>query len=128
MLVTGAVNVDEITKNVEFVFSPLLTNQSFLELARDLAFLDPVSSYSDLLRTRQLDEAVTIDGASSATILLRIVGLLLAPGLMATGLSVFSYVWQELMIFMTFVRTDRLKPLMAGVSTFITSKGIEWGP
>ena len=29
---------------------------------------------------------------------------------------------------MTFVRTDRLKPLMAGVSTFITSRGIEWGP
>jgi ABC-type glycerol-3-phosphate transport system permease component len=77
---------------------------------------------------RQLDEAATIDGASSRTILLRIVGPLLAPGLMATGLSVFIYVWQELMISMTFVRTDRLKPLMAGVSTFITSKGIEWGP
>ncbi len=77
---------------------------------------------------RQLDEAATIDGASSATILLRIVGPLLTPGLMATGLSVFIYVWQELMISMTFVRSDRLKPLMAGVSTFITSKGIEWGP
>lgn len=77
---------------------------------------------------RQLDEAATIDGASSRVILLRIVGPLLRPGLMATGLSVFIYVWQELMISMTFVRTDRLKPLMAGVSTFITSKGIEWGP
>ena len=77
---------------------------------------------------RQLDEAATIDGATSRIILLRIIGPLLAPGLMATGLSVFIYVWQELMISMTFVRTDRLKPLMAGVSTFITSKGIEWGP
>jgi ABC-type glycerol-3-phosphate transport system permease component len=77
---------------------------------------------------RQLDEAATLDGASSGTILVRIVGPLLAPGLMATGLSVFIYVWQELMISMTFVQTDRLKPLMAGVSTFITSKGIEWGP
>jgi two-component system, sensor histidine kinase YesM len=53
---TVAASVDEITKNVEFVFTPLLTNQSFVGLARDLAFLDPVSNYSDLLRTRQLEE------------------------------------------------------------------------
>ena len=48
--------MDEITKNVEFVFTPLLTNHSFMDLARDLAFLNPVSSYSDLLRMRQLEE------------------------------------------------------------------------
>jgi len=77
---------------------------------------------------RQLDEAATIDGASSAAILVRILGPLLSPGFMVTGLTVFIYVWQELMISMTFIRSDRLKPLMAGVSTFITSKGIEWGP
>ena len=53
---TVAVSVDEITKNVEFVFTPLLTNQSFVDLARDLTFLDPVSNYSGLLRTRQLEE------------------------------------------------------------------------
>ena len=53
---TVAASVDEITKNVEFVFTPLLTNHSFMDLARDLAFLNPVSSYSDLLRMRQLEE------------------------------------------------------------------------
>jgi len=77
---------------------------------------------------RQIDEAAAIDGASTPVILTRIVAPLVSPGLLATGLSVFIYVWQELMISMTFVRTDRLKPLMAGVSTFITSRGIEWGP
>jgi sensor histidine kinase YesM len=53
---TVAVSVDEITKNVEFVFTPLLANPGFVDLARDLTFLDPVSSYSALLRTRQLEE------------------------------------------------------------------------
>ncbi len=75
---------------------------------------------------RQIDEAAAIDGASTRVILWRIVAPLVSPGLLATGLSVFIYVWQELMISMTFVRTDRLKPLMAGVSTFITSRGIQW--
>ena len=76
---------------------------------------------------RQIDEAAAIDGASTRVILWRIVAPLVSPGLLATGLSVFIYVWQELMISMTFVRTDRLKPLMAGVSTFITSRGIRVG-
>ena len=53
---TVAVSVDEIAKNVEFVFTPLLTNQGFIDLVRDLAFLDPVSSYSALLRKGQLEE------------------------------------------------------------------------
>jgi ABC-type glycerol-3-phosphate transport system permease component len=77
---------------------------------------------------RQIDEAAAIDGAPLRVIIASVVAPLVRPGLLATGLSVFIYVWQELMISMTFVRTDRLKPLMAGVATFITSRGIEWGP
>jgi two-component system, sensor histidine kinase YesM len=53
---TVAVSVDEIAKNVEFVFTPLLTNQGFVDLVRNLAFLDPVSSYSALLQKGQLEE------------------------------------------------------------------------
>lgn len=77
---------------------------------------------------RQLDEAATIDGANSGGIFFRIIIPLLKPGLMATGLTVLIYVWQELMISMTFISTDKMKTLMAGVSTFITSRGISWGP
>jgi ABC-type glycerol-3-phosphate transport system permease component len=76
---------------------------------------------------RELDEAARMDGASTMLILWRVVLPLSQPGLVATGLSTLFWIWQELMISMTFVISDDKKMLMAGVSTFITSRGIRWG-
>jgi ABC-type glycerol-3-phosphate transport system permease component len=76
---------------------------------------------------RELDEAARVDGASTLLILSRVVLPLSQPGLVATGLSTLFWIWQELMISMTFVVSDDKKMLMAGVSTFITSRGIRWG-
>jgi ABC-type glycerol-3-phosphate transport system permease component len=76
---------------------------------------------------RELDEAARIDGASTMLILAKVVLPLSRPGLIATALSTLFWIWQELMISMTFVISDDKKMLMAGVSTFITSRGIRWG-
>jgi ABC-type glycerol-3-phosphate transport system permease component len=76
---------------------------------------------------RELDEAARIDGGSTLLILAKVVLPLSQPGLIATGLSTLFWIWQELMISMTFVISDDKKMLMAGVSTFITSRGIRWG-
>jgi multiple sugar transport system permease protein len=76
---------------------------------------------------RELDEAARIDGANTLLILAKVVLPLSQPGLIATGLSTLFWIWQELMISMTFVISDDKKMLMAGVSTFITSRGIVWG-
>lgn len=76
---------------------------------------------------RELDEAARIDGAGTLLILAKVVVPVAQPGLVATGLSTLFWIWQELMISMTFVISDDKKMLMAGVSTFITSRGIRWG-
>lgn len=77
---------------------------------------------------RELDEAATIDGSNPTGVLFKIIAPLMKPGIVATGLSIFIFVWQDLIIAMTLTKTDELRPLMAGVSTFITRNGIRWGP
>ena len=44
---------------------------------------------------RELEEAASIDGASTATLLWRVVLPLLAPGLAATGVLLFIFSWNE---------------------------------
>jgi len=75
----------------------------------------------------EIDEAARIDGCSNLKILLRIVLPLAKPGLMAVSISVVISIWQELMLAITFINVDRLRPLMAGVSASITRAGIKWG-
>ena len=55
---TVALNVDEIARNVSFVFTPLLTSPPFTDLASDLSYLDPVSTYGDLERMHQLEDTL----------------------------------------------------------------------
>ena len=76
---------------------------------------------------QEIDEAARIDGCSNLKILLRIVLPLAKPGLMAVSISVVISIWQELMLAITFINVDRLRPLMAGVSASITRAGIKWG-
>ncbi|MBW7455757.1 carbohydrate ABC transporter permease [Paenibacillus sepulcri] len=77
---------------------------------------------------KDIDEAATIDGCSSFGILLRMVLPLARSGLVAVGLTVCITVWQEILIAMTFVSTDSMRTLPAGINTFITKSGIQWGP
>lgn len=77
---------------------------------------------------KDIDEAATIDGCSSLGILFRMVLPLARSGLVAVGLTVCITVWQEIMISMTFVSTDSMRTLPAGINTFITKSGIQWGP
>ncbi|BBI31305.1 sugar ABC transporter permease [Cohnella abietis] len=77
---------------------------------------------------KDIDEAATIDGCSSLGILFRMVLPLARSGLVAVGLTVCITVWQEIMISMTFVSSDAMRTLPAGINTFITRSGIQWGP
>ncbi|QHW31389.1 carbohydrate ABC transporter permease [Paenibacillus rhizovicinus] len=77
---------------------------------------------------KDIDEAATIDGCSSFGILIRMVLPLARSGLVAVGLTVCITVWQEIMVSMTFVNTDSMRTLPAGINSFITKSGIQWGP
>ncbi|OME79460.1 hypothetical protein BK120_20920 [Paenibacillus sp. FSL A5-0031] len=77
---------------------------------------------------KDIDEAATIDGCSSFGILVRMILPLAQSGLVAVGLTVCITVWQEIMVAMTFVSSDAMRTLPAGINTFITKSGIQWGP
>jgi len=64
---------------------------------------------------------------SNKSILLRIILPVAMPGLIAVGLTISIFVWQELILAMTFNSIDANRLLMAGVSTSITRAGIRWG-
>ena len=76
---------------------------------------------------KEIYEAALIDGCSSLQVLRKIILPLAKPGLMAVGLSVSIWVWQELMLAMTFTTIDSMRPLMAGVSAAIARAGVRWG-
>jgi len=76
---------------------------------------------------KEIDEAARIDGCSNLQVLYKMVLPLAKPGLMAVGLSISIWVWQELMLAMTFTTVDAMRPLMAGVSAAIARAGVRWG-
>jgi ABC-type glycerol-3-phosphate transport system permease component len=76
---------------------------------------------------RDIDEAARIDGCSNFGILFKMVLPLSKPGLMAVGLTITIFVWQDLILAMSFTSIDNLRPVMAGVSASIQRAGIRWG-
>lgn len=76
---------------------------------------------------REIDEAARIDGCVNIMVLLRIILPIARSGLMAVGLTAAIFVWQELILAMTFNSVDANRPLMAGVSASIGRAGIKWG-
>ncbi|MDC7289876.1 carbohydrate ABC transporter permease [Blautia schinkii] len=76
---------------------------------------------------REIDEAAIIDGCTHFQVLVKIILPLAKPGLMAMSLNAVIFVWQELMLAMTFTNVDTLRPMMAGISSAITITGVKWG-
>jgi two-component system sensor histidine kinase YesM len=51
-----AVNMDEIMKNVDFVFTPLISNQQFIDLAQDIRYVNTVETYEDYQKRSQFKD------------------------------------------------------------------------
>jgi multiple sugar transport system permease protein len=76
---------------------------------------------------RELDEAAKIDGAGAMQIIRTIVAPLAAPGLVAVGIFVFIFAWNEFVFAFIFASTKaRTGPLM--ISEMLGAiDGIRWG-
>jgi ABC-type glycerol-3-phosphate transport system permease component len=66
---------------------------------------------------RELEEAARIDGASTWTILWRIMVPLAAGGMVVVALLTFVYVWGEYLFAYTFAG-DRVRPMSVGIKLF----------
>jgi multiple sugar transport system permease protein len=77
---------------------------------------------------KELDEAAYVDGASSLTVLWKIVFPLCKPSLAAVAILVFIYAWNEFVAGATMVDATHLKPIQPLLYQFVGFFGRDWGP
>lgn len=75
----------------------------------------------------ELEEAAMIDGCSRLGALYRIAMPLVRPGMAAAAMVVFIYVWNEFIIALTMVTSDKARMVTVGLYYYLTAYGIEWG-
>lgn len=74
-----------------------------------------------------LFESAEIDGASTMTILRKVVLPLAMPGIVCTGIYVFIQAWQEFMFAVNLVTTPEMYTLPVGLQSFVGQRSTDWG-
>jgi alpha-glucoside transport system permease protein len=75
---------------------------------------------------RELIEAARMDGAGHVQILTRVLLPLLTPALAAFGIFQFLWVWNDLLVALTFVSTPELRPLTVSIANLSGTRGTAW--
>ncbi len=76
---------------------------------------------------RELEEAALIDGCGHLQAFYRIIAPLTQPGLAASAVIVFVYVWNEFIIALTMTASDDMRLIPVGLYYYISAFGVEWG-
>jgi ABC-type glycerol-3-phosphate transport system permease component len=76
----------------------------------------------------ELEEAARVDGCSTLGAFYRVTLPLLPPGMLAGGIMVFLMIWNEFLIGYSLVISNNHRIIQAGLYSFVTEAGIEWGP
>lgn len=74
----------------------------------------------------ELDDAARIDGCSWFSAYWRVTLPAVAPGLVATSILSFVYIWNEFFFALILTR-EEAKPASVAVSEFVTRLGVDWG-
>jgi ABC-type glycerol-3-phosphate transport system permease component len=75
----------------------------------------------------ELEEAAQVDGCSRLQAFYRVVLPLTQPGLAASAILVFVYVWNEFIIALTMSTKDDMRLIPVGLYFYISQFGVEWG-
>lgn len=75
----------------------------------------------------ELEEAALVDGCTRAGAFFRVVLPQLAPGLVAAGLIVFVYVWNEFIVAVSLAPKQDMRLISVGLYFYLSEFGIEWG-
>lgn len=75
----------------------------------------------------ELEEAAQVDGCTRVGAFLRVTLPQLLPGLIAAGLIVFVYVWNEFIIAVSLSSKENMRLISVGLYFYISNFGIEWG-
>jgi len=75
----------------------------------------------------ELDESALVDGCGRLKAFVRVILPLAWPGIAASAVLVFVWVWNEFIIALTLTASDRTRPLTVGLYFFVGESGIDWG-
>ncbi len=75
---------------------------------------------------RELLEAARVDGAGHVTIFFRVLLPLLRPALAAFGIFQFLWVWNDLLVALTFAGGNQVAPLTVGLFNLSGTRGTAW--
>lgn len=84
-----------------------------------------MTAYFDSL-PRELDEAARVDGATSMTILWRILVPVSGPGMVAVGLYTFMVCWNEYLFAATLTQTDDRRTVPVGIQLLMGQYNFQW--
>lgn len=108
-----------------------LLNNYFALILPYAAFQIPISMYiiSGFLETipRALEEAAVMDGASVPSLIFRIVLPVLAPAIATISVLAFLGCWNEFIMAVTYIDTDRLRTLPFAVVYFMGQYSSNYG-
>lgn len=85
-----------------------------------------IRSYLDAVPV-DIEEAAQVDGCSRLGAFFRVVLPQLSPGLIAAGLIVFVYVWNEFIIAVSLASQQDMRMMSVGLYFYLSEFGIEWG-
>jgi len=126
------------------MFSPIVV---IISLYKMMAFYHSLNTYRSIIVTyaafnqafsiwlltgyfstipRDIEEAAMIDGCSRMAAIFRVLVPLAKPGIVATVIFVFIWAWNEFLIVLTFISTDRLWPLTLGIYGFVGRYKVLW--
>jgi glycerol transport system permease protein len=75
---------------------------------------------------KELDEAATVDGASTWQVMRQVVWPLAAPGLAVTLILTWVFAWNEFLLAAT-LTSFNARTITTGLSEYVTTTGTEWG-
>ncbi len=75
---------------------------------------------------RELDEAVMIDGGSSAVALWRVLVPISLPGIVAVGIYTFMLAWNEFLFALTLTKTMDMRTVPVGIAMLMGQHAYEW--
>lgn len=75
---------------------------------------------------REMEESALIDGCTPLSAFYRIAVPLMQPGLAATAIIIFVWVWNEFLIGLTLTTSDNMRLVPVGLYTYVSAFGIEW--
>ncbi|MDN3310984.1 carbohydrate ABC transporter permease [Microbacterium oryzae] len=76
---------------------------------------------------RTLDEAARVDGASTLTVIARIIAPLTWPGIVTVSVTAFIAMWEEFLFAQVFLTDDALKTVQVGLAGLFGEYGTDWG-